>query len=294
MPIVTPVNPAAQVTHVNTEPQTTTSMGTETSHEQAATPAESKKPVQQDPRMESLKRREIQLRNYERKIKEREESVRSREVQPPQQVVDTSWEDRLQNDTWNFLAEKGLTYEKLTELALKQNPQSAQFYQLQKQIEELKQGNQKAQEAAVANQKAAEDAALNQMRIDAKFEVNNNSEFETIKALGQSDAVVDWIEDVYRNGNDEYERGTILPMAQAAKDIEEYLVEQGIRMSQLTKVRSKLTSSSSGAETQPTNKSQQISKTLTNSLSQTPSRKTLTEKERVERAKLAFMGQLKG
>jgi hypothetical protein len=163
------------------------------------------------------------------------------------------------------------------------NPTDQRTQLLEAQIAELKaqvdQASGKIDEAAQAQR----DSAIKQIDADVKMLVDSEPEFETIKARGAQSDVTSLIIEVYDKGWPEMKlpAGTMLDNVQAAKYVEEFLLEEAVKMANLGKVKAKLAPKQPEVQNQPAK--QPGMQTLSNRM--TPSTtKTLTWAERRARA----------
>lgn len=233
----------------------------------------------------NIARKERALRAQDQKLKEREAALAAKEASyqsdyiPKQQLA-----KRMSEDPMGVLNEFGLSYDQLVNLALNQpGPEAVVYKKLQAEIDALKNNQTETLTKIEQRQQEAYDQAVNQIRTDAKTLVDTDPAFETIKEMGSHEAIVELIKETHAK------EGILLSVEQAAQQIEEYLIEEAMKMAGLKKVKERLT---------PKEVAQQIEvsarppmKTLTNATG-TTSNPRRSEKERVERAKLAFMGQL--
>jgi hypothetical protein len=92
--------------------------------------------------------------------------------------------------------------------------------------------------------------------------------------------------------------GVLMDVQEAAKQVEEHLVNEGLKFAQLGKVQSRLkppVAAEPPKQQAPAPKQQAVTvqpKTLSNSMPTAPSKKT-AERERIARAIAAFKGELK-
>lgn len=131
--------------------------------------------------------------------------------------------ESLKTDPLSALNELGLTYDKLTELQLSQqnpDPNQQTLEQLEKLKAQLEERLSSFDQKLADRDKQAYDAAVNQIRRDVELLVDSDPSFETIKASGEIGAVVELIEKVF------HKEGQILTVEEAAKAVEEALVER--------------------------------------------------------------------
>ena len=143
-------------------------------------------------------------------------------------------------------------------------------------------------EAQEQQQTEAYQAAIKQIESDVKSLVSQDSSYEAIRASKAEKDVVELIEETYKQD------GVLLSTEEAAQMVEDYLVEQYTKFTQLDKIKqkielSKAKTAQSNSVKQPSEpqQSQPTMKTLTNNVG---SSKPLTARER---AILAFEGKLK-
>lgn len=242
-------------------------------------------------RKEKAVRAKVQeMKAAELSVKAREEALAAKETEL-QAKYDRDYipRDRLKKDPFAVLNETGVTYDEITQQALNQPKPEDQA--LQATIQELKSKIASLETAQETSKKSAEDTqqrnyqeAVKQIRNEVVHAVNSNPDFETIQATGASEDVVELITQTFE------EEGRLLTVEEAAKQVEDYLLEEALRLARLGKVQKRLapTSQPTPAESKPLeNKQPQQTKTLTNSIGAT---RPLTAKER---AVLAFKGELK-
>ncbi len=278
MPIITQQAPLP-VTPAPIERQNTTSETTEAPEATAPKVDEAL-----SPKFAVLARKEKALRTQAQQLKAQADALKARESEYQTSYISKSdLQKKLADDPVAFMNEHGLSWDQLTQSVLNQSPQDNQIKALKAEIEALKADQNTVKTTMSEQQTRAYDQAVNQIRNDAKMLVHSDPQFETIKETKSEEAIVSLIEETFKQD------GTLLSVDEAAQQVEEYLIEEGMRMARLNKVKAKLTPQQ--AEQQQIIEKPQM-RTLTNATTAlTPKR--MTQKDRVERAKLAFMGQLK-
>lgn len=242
----------------------------------AATPEEKLSPkyAQLARKEQALRQRELELKAMEQRLAAKEEEYKTRYV--PKEEISKKFSTNFNEAAEEF----GLSYDTLTQAVLNQpTPETQAYTRLEKEIQALKQErlNQiKAQEEA---QVKAYNQAIENLRAEATQLVETDPEFETIKASGEVEKVVQHIEKTYK------ETGKVLKVSEAAKVIEEQLLEQAMKLAKLQKVQTKLAPQPTEAQ-KPLEAGKAPSKTLTNNL--TTNRKLSSK----ERALMAFRGEL--
>ncbi len=196
----------------------------------------------------------------------------------------------IQKAPFDALNKAGLTYEQLVEQQLNQpSPEQRQLNQtiqaLEAKIKSLEEGQETSKKAFEQQSQDSYQQALTQIRTEAKNLVNSDPDtYETIKATGSIKDVVDLIEDTWKNGlGDDYPKGTLLTVEDAARMVEEHLAEEAYKLSQLKKIQKRFTTqkpvapANATAQTAGVTKQPQGSKTLTNAVG---TQRQYTAKER--------------
>lgn len=232
-----------------------------------------------------LARKEKALRAKDQQIRAREVAIKAAEDAknaPVKPVFDESKyisKDKLQNDLFGTLTEMGLTYDQITAQATNApTPEQVALNQELKSLrDELKaiRGEQESTKKSWEEQQTESyRQAVNQIKNEASLLVNHNPDFETIKETGSINDVVELIERTFK------EDGTLLTVEEAAKEVEDYLVEEALKISRIKKIQQRLNASAAPAAAlaKPTEApKQQQMKTLTNSVSST---RQLSSRER--------------
>lgn len=236
------------------------------------------------PKFAALARKERALRAQAQQLKAQADALKMKESEYQTSYISKAdLQKRLADDPMSFINEHGLSWDQITQAALNQSPQDTQIKALKAEIEALRNDQNTVKTTMNDQQTKAYEQAVNQIRNDAKMLVHSDSKFETIKETRSEEAIVTLIEETFKAD------GTLLSVDEAAEQVENYLIEEGMKMARLNKVKAKLMPQE--AEKPAPHEKQQL-KTLTNATTaSTPTR--LTQKDRIERAKLAFMGQLK-
>ncbi len=248
------------------------------------TPAAPAEP-QVSPQFAALARKEKALRAEIQRFKAEKESWSTEQKSSQDKYTkDYLPKDRLTQDPITVLNELGLTHDQIANMLLSQPAvQDPRVAKLMARIDELE-GKTKSIDTRIAeDQTQAVEQALNQMRNEAKILIDSDTAYETIKATNNVEAVVKHIKRTYD------EDGVVLSVEDAAKEVEEILVEDAIRMAGLTKIKNKL--QPPPAEPQKIDpRVQSQPKTLTHEMTSTPQTNKLTTADRVRRAKMVFNG----
>lgn len=232
-----------------------------------------------------LARKQKQFREREKRIQAREQALKTSDeakLVPPTPTFDESKyisRDRIAQDPLNALADLGISYDQITNLMLNQaNPQQIQqdayLRKLEAKISDLEQKQERTVKTFEEGQIEARSQAVRQISRDVQSLVTNDPSFELIKLTNNSAEVVKLIETTFD------EDGTLLSIEEAAKEIEEALMERQFRISsssQKIKQRLQSVASTQTATKQPVNQVKQPLKTLTNSVTST---RPLTARER--------------
>lgn len=216
-------------------------------------PAQAPKAEAKDPAAEArfahLARKERQLRQQARQLDQQRkafEEASKPKAAPPPSIDD--FKSKLLEDPTSL----GLTYDQLANLVLNQgNPQDQTLRALQREIASLRSAQDQAQKSAQETQEKSYQQALKQVERDVRKAIDNNKEFETIKASGQHEAVVSLIEQTFK------EDGVLLGVEEAAQAIEEQLLEHAVSLARLEKVQAKLTPTQVAAQAEETPKGPQ-------------------------------------
>lgn len=248
------------------------------------TPAEPASKPETNQEFDVWARKEKQMRAQQRKLSEERDALKARITEYETGYIPKS---RLASDPWSVLSEAGLTQEQLTEQLLNQpdlnDPATRMLMNKIKQLEAKQTAAERAAQDSVQQQYKQ---AISQITNEVKMLVDAEADYETIKSTGMHDAVVELIEQTYQSS------GTLMDIAEAAKQVENYLVEEAFKLAQLGKVKSRLAPSPAAApDSAPKSADTKMLETLTNNIP-TPAPKRLSEKERRARALAAFAGKL--
>lgn len=246
--------------------------------EAPAKPAEPSKEDQE--RFAQLAKREKAIRTEARRLEALKKEIEVKEQARQPLVFDKS---AFLKDPSKF----GLSNDELSNVvlaSLNQDPQAQRIQQLEAQILELKGLTEKTTQSIQDQQNTAYQQAVKQISREVESLVGSSEDYATIKATNSSEAVVELIERTFK------EDGIVLKTDEAAKQVEEYLLEEALTLARLPKVQTRLsppTPQPEATKQQPTMQ-QQSARTLTHSLA--AASKPLTNRERRERAIAAFNG----
>lgn len=245
-------------------------------------------------REKAIRAKSMEVKAQEAAFKAREDALaaRERDLQDSSRYVSKT---KLMEDPLSVLAEHGVDYNDLTNRLLNQpSPENAaltsELRALKDEIKALKGEQEKTQKSFEENQTNAYKQAVNQIRSDVRSLVTKDPNFEMVKATNSVDDVVELIERTFKEGlGDEHPKGTVLDLEVAAQMVEDYMVEEALKIARLSKIAKKLQPAATAPAAQKTieTKQSQPQKTLTNSVGVN---RPLSAKER---AILAFKNQLK-
>lgn len=247
-----------------------------------------------------LAKKERQLRQQAQQVKAQTDALAAREAAIKAKEAEYQGDsyipkDRLSKDTIRVLEEAGISYEQLTQDMLnapspEARQQASVIAKLEAKIAALEEGQNKVTKNFEDSQQNAYKQAVNQLRTEAKQLVYATPDFETIKETNSVEDVVELITKTFE------EDGILLTVDEAAKAVEEHLYEEAYKLTQLSKIKKRL--ASQAVATAPTEVSSKPAESTPGGKS--PTMKTLTNKDgsvrkltSVERAKLAFKGELK-
>lgn len=226
---------------------------------------------------------EADLKSREAALQAREEAIKAKDSEYQTNYIQ---KNRFKTDPMTALNEAGLSYDELTQLALSPKPQTdpallSVIEALKSQVEELRGSQEKFKQSSEDNAKQQYQQALNNIKAEVTSLVNTDPEFETIQATGSIGDVVDLIEAEFKAS------GRLMSVDEAAKEVEEYLVEEAIKIGRLKKIQQRLAPKATSASETPKQPGQTQTKTLTNTMA------TSRPLSARDRAILAFKGELK-
>lgn len=251
-------------------------------------------------RFAQLSRREKLLRAQKRELEAKEIALRAREeALAPKPQPEVSWKDRLKQDPMGLLAEAGMTYDDMVNNLLTQNPQDQSLRLIQQELKTIREDNIQLRQHLEQKEEASVKQALNQLRYDAEEMAKSYpDEYESILAAGEPayQLIADEIEQYY------YKHGKVLDLEKAATKVEKFLEDSYVEFAKLKKIQKRLTPSQEAAQAEVQSapvKAPAIQTTpkSTNTLSHTmttSARAPLSDRERKQRAILAFQGKLQG
>ncbi len=225
------------------------------------------------PQLTALARKEAKFRQQEQAFKARESAVAAKEAEFGKLA---ELKAKLANKDYSIFDEIGVSYEDWTQYLLNKGETAKPEIQA---INELKDELKSIKTANETNVTKQYEATVNQYKRDIKNLVESNPEYSSIKEKKAEEHVLQHILDTFN------EDGEVLTVEQAAKEIEDAILEEAKEYSQLTKLKA-----------QPEQPSKQLPppksglRTLTNTITQTiPSAprnqfQHLSPKERIAQA----------
>lgn len=281
MSVITPVSTTGQAPVAGVTPETAVAP-------EVAKPEETK--PEESARFAQMARREKMLRARAREIETREQALKAREAQYTQpqqpQAPDVSWKERLVNDPAGLLAEAGMSYDQFVASLANQNPLDPTIRQLQNELKQIKEAQNKVLEDMGQRDERAMSQAIKQIETEVGQIVRSNpDEYETLAASGPAaqKEVARYIKQVFD------EEGYIMDVHEAAREVEEALTEQALGYAKLKKIQAKLSPSQVAAKAEVELPQAQAKGPSTLSHSMSAGSKPLSAKER---AILAFQGKL--
>jgi hypothetical protein len=256
---------------------------------EATTPPAEKKDDFLSPKFAALARQEKQIRQERERFKaERESWEREKSAHLNGYIP----KDKLKSNFLGALEEAGTSYDEVAQQLL--NSPAAQvdptIRALQAKIQELEANQASFSKKQEETQSAAYKQAVDTIRNKVTGLVESNPEFEMIKALEQTEAVVALIEETFKS------EGYVMSEEDAAKEVEEHLAEEAYKMAGLEKIKKLLNPQPAipAEEKLPVTPQQPQLKTLTHAVNAVPTPgRRLTEKQRIENAKAIASGQPK-
>lgn len=242
-----------------------------------------------------LARKEKALRSkvqaQEASTKAREDAIAAKEAQLTAREAEYASKyvpkDQLAQDPMTVLSELGLSHDQITQLMLNgPTPndlhRNAAFKQIQEELKSIKESQAQANKAVEDRQAQSYQQALHQLSLEAKNLVQADPEFETIHATNRVKDVVELIEKTFKAD------GVLLSVEEAAREVENHLVEEAIKLARLKKIQSRLQTPATTpvAAKLTEDKKPQTLQTLTNAMG------TSRKLSSTERAILAFKGEL--
>lgn len=244
------------------------------------------KPISAEYANLARKEKQIRARAQEMKaqevaLKAREDALKAKETQAPAVSAD-DLKARLAREPLSVLQELGIGWDELTNAALNQpSPDKVILQKMQAEIEQLKGLQNKTAKTFEEQQTQQYNQAVSQIRSEITNLVSVDANFETIRETGSEETVVELIKETFNKD------GILMSVEDAARAVEEHLVEEYIKVARLSKIQQKLAPAPAPKTTVVDQKQPQTAKTLTNAMG------TAQKLSAKDRAIAAFKGQLK-
>lgn len=231
---------------------------------------------------------EQQIKAREQAIQAREDAMNAKDQEYKQGYISKA---DLKANTLQRLAEAEISYDDLTQQMMNTSTTTdprllATITKLQEEIQGLKSANEEVQTSYKSAQQQQYDAAIKQITKDAQSLVKNDPNYEIIRATNSVKDVVDLIKRTFD------ETGEVLSVEEAANEVEQYIEEEALKLSRLSKVTKRLQSVAPvkppTQQTPAQSKAPQTTQPMRTLTNQTASSRPLTARER---ALLAFKGE---
>lgn len=234
-----------------------------------------------------LSRNQQRLRQQTRVL---EEQRRAFEVERKEIEQVKAWKERIKQDPYGVMLEQGLTSDQVASLMLNQpQPMDQNMLLMKQQLEAATAKIQSLESRQSTAQDVQLEAARKQILHDVKQVVSSDESFEAIRSHGPQaeHAVVTLIEETYNKD------GYVMNTDDAIKEVEDYLVEEAIKLAQIKKVKSRLYPAATENVQAVPQKTQNPQKINTLSNRMVPSTtQPMSDKERRARAIAAFQGKI--
>lgn len=195
-------------------------------------------------RFSEIARKERALRAMQRSIQEERAALKAQESRYKSDYIPKS---KIAEDPMAVLTEAGYTAEQIAQILLQQQNPNDPLYTVQRELKKLQENQERTRLDAEEEQKKQADAARKYLLREAKLLVDGNEEFEAIKASEAYDAVIEYYDQMERS-----DEGPIT-LQEAAKEIENYLVEEFSKYQGLKKLQPKSPPAAEAAQKNPEN-----------------------------------------
>lgn len=180
------------------------------------------------PKVSALARKEQAQRAREREIANKERTFAEKMADADKYRALT---EKLKNKDYSAVDELGLNYEEIVKHELNKeaakNPEQERVRQLEEKLSAI----EKAQEENVVKEYQANQALWKQEIVKT---IKENDDFSTVRDLGAEDIVLQHINDSFE------EDGIELTVEQAAKEIEDALLEKAEKYASVSKIKNKV------------------------------------------------------
>lgn len=252
--------------------------------------------LKEDPskaRLLHMAKQEKALRKQSQAIKAKEDAIKVRESELQSLV---GWKERLTKDPLTVLQEAGITYDTLASLLVgnPQDPKDMALKQLEQKISSMESGQSKIQQLLQDNEKKQMEQASKQINNEIlRLTKSDPDGYEMIDKHSAHEQVFELMRWTFEN------EGYLPSVEECAKEVEEYLVEHTLNLTQAKKIQNKLRPPTAPVPVElppaPNNGPRPIPRMPTLTHQTVPATTTthkLSDKQRRERAILAAMGKL--
>jgi hypothetical protein len=226
------------------------------------------------PKLTALARKEQKLQQDIQALRDKEAALTAKEKD---YIPKSSIKEKMENNAIQALAELGYSYDEITNLVIAQQSKVDPAQEALKKLESKIETMEETQKQNVSKQY---EATVNQYKKEIATLIDKDENYSTVKELSKQDAVLEHLIETFN------EDGIVLSVDEAAKDIEEFLIEEATKMANLTKIKSKLAPPPEPKKLPPPKTGL---RTLTTQVSSTPERtfnqsQHLSMKQRIEQA----------
>lgn len=198
---------------------------------QPVTTEETKEPAKEvtlSPQLTALARKEAKIRQQEQEFKAEKGKFEAERAEVSKLAAIKA---KVDAKDYSVLDEMGISYEEWTKYLIEkgdsEKPEAQALKKLESKVESIEKANQE-------NINKQYEATLNQYRREIKQLVESNPEFDSIKSQKAEEHVLQHIVETFN------EDGETLTVERAAKEIEDFIIEEAIELSKLKRVQEKL------------------------------------------------------
>jgi len=227
-------------------------------NEQTSAEIDATKPL--SPQYAALAKAKRALQVKERELLAREEALKSAPTTQSAESLD-AYKAKLKESPLRMLLNEGVTYDQLTEELLSEgSTPTAAVSKLEMKLKELEERLENQTKTLKDGEEATEKQVFDQMGRDLDRLIAEGDDYQMVREAGYAPKVLELIKKTWQTKRE------VLDVAEAARLVEDKLLEQSLRFAKIPKVQSKLTpaqiqsqqAAAQGASTQ------KIMRTLTN------------------------------
>lgn len=194
------------------------------------------------PQLTALARKEQAFRKQEQAFKTKEQEFKATqaafEAKQAEYAGYAKLKEALTADDYSVLDELGVSYEKWTNYLLNKGdsttPEKQEFKAIKDELKAIKTQQEERDKKQKESVDKQYEATVNQYKKEIQSLVETDPNFESVKELKAEEHVLQHILDTFN------EDGDVLTVEEAAKDIEDALVEEALAMSKLKKIQAKI------------------------------------------------------